>query len=85
MDNQWKNCLEQIRQKTDFQPRIGIVLGSGLGDYGDQIQKEAVISYREIEGFPVSTVQGHRGQFVFGYIKDVPVVLMQGRVHYYEG
>ena len=82
MDNQWKNCLEQIRQKTDFQPRIGIVLGSGLGDYGDQIQKEAVISYREIEGFPVSTVQGHRGQFVFGYIKDVPVVLMQGRVHY---
>ena len=85
MDNQWKNCLEQIRQKTDFQPRIGIVLGSGLGDYGDQIQKEAVISYREIEGFPVSTVQGHRGQFVFGYIKGVPVVLMQGRVHYYEG
>ena len=85
MDNQRKNCLEQIRRKTDFQPRIGIVLGSGLGDYGDQIQKEAVISYREIEGFPVSTVQGHRGQFVFGYIKDVPVVLMQGRVHYYEG
>lgn len=69
MENQWKNFLEQIRQKTDFQPRIGIVLGSGLGDYGDQIHKEAVVSYREIEGFPVSTVQGHKGQFVFGYIQ----------------
>ena len=54
-------------------------------DYADHIQVEAAIDYHEIEGFPVSTVPGHKGRFVFSHIEGVPVVLMQGRVHYYEG
>ena len=77
--------LECIREKTDFKPLTGIILGSGLGEYGDRIRQVAVVDYHEIEGFPVSTVAGHQGRFIFGYIGEVPVVAMQGRVHYYEG
>lgn len=55
------------------------------GDYADGIQVEAEIDYKEIEGFPVSTVPGHAGKFIFGYVGTVPVVCMKGRVHYYEG
>lgn len=80
-----KRCFGDIRQKTDFQPTVGIVLGSGLGDFADNIQVEAEISYNEIEDFPVSTVAGHAGKFIFGYLQDKPVVCMKGRVHYYEG
>lgn len=80
-----QKCYQSVRQKTEFQPQIALVLGSGLGDYADTIQIEKVISYHDIEGFPVSTVQGHKGRFVFGYVGNVPVVVMQGRVHYYEG
>lgn len=80
-----EKCLKSIREKTDFKPEKAVILGSGLGEYADKIQIEQIVKYNEIEGFPVSTVQGHKGQFVFGYVKDVPVVLMQGRVHYYEG
>ena len=80
-----EKCLKSIREKTDFKPEKAVILGSGLGDYAEKIKIEKIVKYTEIEGFPVSTVQGHKGQFVFGYVKDVPVVLMQGRVHYYEG
>lgn len=80
-----ERCLKSIRIKTDFKPEKAVVLGSGLGEYAEKIQIEQIVKYSEIEDFPVSTVQGHKGQFVFGYVKDVPVVLMQGRVHYYEG
>lgn len=79
------SCLESVRKKVDFQPELALILGSGLGDYADGIQIEQTIDYTEIEGFPTSTVAGHKGRFVFGYIKDVPAVIMQGRVHYYEG
>lgn len=78
-------CLESVRKKTDFKPEIGVILGSGLGDYADEITVEAAVNYTEIEGFPVSTVAGHKGRFVFGYAGEIPVVIMQGRVHYYEG
>lgn len=78
-------CVETIRRKTDFRPETAIVLGSGLGGYGERVQVEAEISYHEIEGFPVSTVAGHKGRFLFGHVGNTPVVLMQGRVHYYEG
>jgi purine-nucleoside phosphorylase len=64
---------------------VALILGSGLGGYGEKMTIEQVLDYSEIEGFPVSTVQGHKGRFLFGYIADVPVVAMQGRVHYYEG
>lgn len=78
-------CVKSIREKTDLKPRIGLILGSGLGDYADSIKIEAVVNYSDMEGFPVSTVAGHTGRFVFGCVGEVPVVIMQGRVHYYEG
>lgn len=80
-----QNCLKSVREKTDFVPKVGLVLGSGLGDYGDTMKVAATISYKDIEGFPVSTAPGHKGQYIFGYVGDVPVVCMQGRIHYYEG
>ena len=70
---------------TDFKPRLGIVLGSGLGDYAENIRVEVEIPYGEIEGFPVSTVSGHDGRFILGYLGELPVICMKGRVHYYEG
>lgn len=79
------NCVECIRKVTDFVPDIALVLGSGLGGFADKIDIEAVIPYNEIEGFPVSTVEGHKGRFIFGTINGVKLVCMQGRVHYYEG
>ena len=78
-------CYESIKDKVPFEPEIALVLGSGLGDYASQMKIEATIAYKDIEGFPVSTAPGHVGQFVFGYVNEVPVVAMQGRVHYYEG
>ena len=80
-----QNCLKCVRKKTEFIPKVAIVLGSGLGDYAENIQVECEVPYGEIEGFPVSTVPGHAGKFIFGYIDDVPAVCMKGRVHYYEG
>ena len=79
------SCHKQVREMTDFVPSIALVLGSGLGDFGDLIDVKKVIEYSEIDGFPVSTVAGHSGRFLFGYVGKVPVVCMQGRVHYYEG
>lgn len=79
------NCLKCVREKTDFVPKVAIVLGSGLGDYAENIKVECEIPYSEIAGFPVSTVPGHAGKFIFGYIDSIPVVCMKGRVHYYEG
>ena len=78
-------CCECVRKKTDFLPKAAIVLGSGLGDYADNIAVEYELPYSEIDNFPVSTVPGHVGKFIFGYIDKVPVVCMKGRVHYYEG
>lgn len=79
------NCYQCIREMTDFEPKVAIVLGSGLGDYANQIEIVSEISYDKIDGFPVSTVPGHAGKFIFGYVDKVPVVCMKGRVHYYEG
>lgn len=80
-----QGCLKSVREKTDFVPKVAIVLGSGLGDYANDIEVVSEIDYSDIEGFPVSTVPGHAGKFIFGYVKGVPVVCMKGRVHYYEG
>ena len=79
------NCYESIRKKTSFEPLVALVLGSGLGKFAEEIEVTDKVPYSDIEGFPTSTVPGHAGQFVFGYIEKVPVVCMQGRVHYYEG
>ena len=79
------SCVDSVRKVTDFEPEVAIVLGSGLGDYANDIKVECEIDYKEIEGFPVSTVPGNAGKFIFGYVGDVKVVCMKGRVHYYEG
>ena len=80
-----EKAIKSIREKTDFVPEVAIILGSGLGDFADQIEAVATVPYNEIEGFPISTVAGHKGRFVFGYLGGKAVVAMQGRVHYYEG
>lgn len=80
-----RNCYDSVKHKLPFAPRVALVLGSGLGDYADQVEIEGTIDYHDIKDFPVSTVPGHKGRFVFAHIKGVPVVMMQGRVHYYEG
>ena len=78
-------CYECVKAKIDFKPDVAIVLGSGLGNFADNIEVKARMSYSEIEGFPVSTVPGHAGEFIFGELDGVKVVCMKGRVHYYEG
>jgi purine-nucleoside phosphorylase len=78
-------CYESFQEKINFIPEIALVLGSGLGDFAEEMKIEATLDYKDITGFPVSTAPGHVGRYVFGYIGDVPVVAMQGRVHYYEG
>ncbi|MCI7768005.1 MAG: purine-nucleoside phosphorylase [Oscillospiraceae bacterium] len=80
-----QKCYECFKARVDFTPKIALILGSGLGDYADGIDIRATLDYKDIEGFPVSTAPGHKGRFVFGYVEGVPVVVMQGRVHYYEG
>lgn len=78
-------CYACFQKKIDFKPEIALVLGSGLGDYAEGIEVVAELDYRDMEGFPVSTVPGHQGRYIFGYVDQVPVVCMKGRVHYYEG
>ncbi len=78
-------CYDCYKVKIDFEPKVALVLGSGLEDYAESIEIKATLNYHDIEGFPVSTVPGHKGRFIFGYVGEVPVVVMQGRVHYYEG
>ena len=81
-------CYESLQKKFDFRnfrPDVAIVLGSGLGDYANDIEVVGEVDYHDIEGFPVSTVPGHAGKFIFVYVGDVPVVCMKGRIHYYEG
>lgn len=79
------DCYTCFQKKISFVPQVALVLGSGLGDYANDIKVVAELDYKEIEGFPTSTVQGHEGKYIFGYVGTVPVVCMKGRVHYYEG
>lgn len=86
MNQKVSDCLNYIRSITDFKPKVALVLGSGLGSYSNTMTNiECAIAYKDIPGFPVSTISGHAGRYVMGYIHDVPTVIMDGRVHYYEG
>ena len=76
---------EFIKTKMKVVPKIAIVLGSGLGSLADDVEDKIIIDYHDIPHFPVSTVAGHKGELIFGKIDGVDVVLMNGRVHYYEG
>lgn len=78
-------AAEYIKEKSGFEPEIGIILGTGLGSLGDYIEKVSVIDYADIPEFPVSTVFGHAGRLILGILEGKKVVAMQGRFHYYEG
>ncbi|MBR5372366.1 MAG: purine-nucleoside phosphorylase [Oscillospiraceae bacterium] len=82
---QLESCYRFVSEKISFVPKIALVLGSGLGAFADKIQVTATLNYADIPNFPVSTVAGHAGRFVFGICDGVPVAVMQGRVHMYEG
>lgn len=82
---QIQEAVDFIRRRADFQPRFGIVLGTGLSGLADDIDPVAEIAYGDIPHFPVSTVQSHRGRLVLGHLQGIPVVAMAGRFHYYEG
>ena len=79
------HCFKNLKERIPYIPKIALVLGSGLGDLADELQVDVVIPYASIRNFPLSTAPGHRGAFVFAKIDGIPVVIMQGRIHYYEG
>ena len=84
----WEKVQESVNyivEKTNFSPEYGVILGSGLGGFTDDMSVEYILPYSEIPNFPISTVEGHKGALVFGTIGDKKVVAMQGRFHYYEG
>ena len=85
MMNALNTARDFLRTKTQITPRLALVLGSGLGGFADEIRVVDRIPYSEIPNFPISTVPGHSGQFLIGFLGDVPMIAMQGRVHYYEG
>jgi purine-nucleoside phosphorylase len=79
------DAVKAIRTKTSSSPKIGIILGTGLGGLVQEIEKEVVIDYQDIPHFPVSTVESHHGKLIFGTLAGKKVVAMQGRFHFYEG
>lgn len=85
MNQQLEQAFESVKKKISFKPEAALILGSGLGNFAETVKIVETLDYKDIEGFPVSTVPGHKGRFIFGYVEDVPMVIMQGRVHYYEG
>ena len=83
---QYRQSADAIRAKIgDFQPKVAMILGSGLGYMGDIVENAIVVPYKEIPHFKVSTAPGHKGQLVFGTLEGKPVAVMQGRMHHYEG
>ncbi|MCK5454299.1 MAG: purine-nucleoside phosphorylase [Calditrichia bacterium] len=80
-----EETLQFIRQHTELEPQVGIVLGTGLGDLVTEIEIERELSYQDIPNFPLSTVETHAGKLITGHLSGKPVVAMQGRFHFYEG
>jgi purine-nucleoside phosphorylase len=78
-------AVDAIKQKTGWQPKIGLILGSGLGDLAESVQPADYIHYSEIPNWPRSTIHGHKGRLVIGEVESKPVLIMQGRAHFYEG
>ncbi len=83
--DQINTAVAEIQKKTQQKPKVGLILGSGLGDLAESVAPADYIPYREIPGWPVSTIEGHKGRLVIGDLEGVPVLIMQGRAHYYEG
>lgn len=80
-----EEMVAEVRKHTSIVPKVAVILGSGLGELAAEVEQPVYIPYSEVPHLPVSTVKGHAGRFVFGYVNEVPVVMMQGRFHYYEG
>lgn len=80
-----QTIADHLLGRTELRPRIGIICGSGLGSLADQLTDTNSFPYESIPNFPISTVEGHAGQMIFGLLGGVPVMCMQGRFHYYEG
>jgi purine-nucleoside phosphorylase len=78
-------AVAAIQAKTNYQPKIGLILGSGLGDLAESVSPADYIHYSDIPHWPLSTIQGHKGRLVIGNLESKPVLIMQGRAHYYEG
>ena len=78
-------AADAIRNRTKHQPKIALILGSGLGGLADSVQNADIISYQDLPHWPTSTVWGHAGRLVIGELEDQVVLVMQGRVHFYEG
>lgn len=78
-------AVSYLAQRVDARPRIGLILGSGLGDFADTLENRVSIPFSDIPNFPLPTVEGHVGAFVFGTCHGKPIVALQGRLHYYEG
>ena len=83
--NQIDEAAQEVRKRIDIQPRIGMILGSGLGSLAEAVDAAVIIPYGEIPSWPVSTVEGHQGRLVIGTLEKQPVLIMQGRSHFYEG
>jgi purine-nucleoside phosphorylase len=78
-------AVDAIRKRTSYRPRVGLILGSGLNSLADSVQKAEIIPYGQLPNWPVSTVQGHAGRLVIGELEGQTVLVMQGRIHFYEG
>ncbi|MEW5941105.1 MAG: purine-nucleoside phosphorylase, partial [Chloroflexota bacterium] len=82
---QINEVAETLRNRLRLAPRVGLILGSGLNSLAESVEDAQVVPYRELPHWPVSTVAGHAGQLVAGRLEGRPVLVMQGRIHYYEG
>lgn len=80
-----RESVEYVKGKVNIVPEIGVILGSGLGELAEKIEDKVIIKYEDIPNMPKSTIQGHKGQYVFGKFNGKNVVMMQGRIHFYEG
>jgi purine-nucleoside phosphorylase len=78
-------AADAVRKRTSYRPRVGLILGSGLNDLADSVQKADIIPYADLPNWPISTVQGHAGRLVIGELDGQIVLVMQGRIHFYEG
>ncbi|MFA9405257.1 MAG: purine-nucleoside phosphorylase [Anaerolineales bacterium] len=85
MESDINEATQAIRDRTKVEPKIGMILGSGLGNLAESVENKQAFSSKEIPGWPASTVEGHEGRLVFGELEEKPVFVMQGRAHYYEG
>src|SRR2546428_4849900 len=85
LKSQIDTAADTIRRRSRTRPEVGVILGTGLGDFADALETETVISYRDIPEFPVSTVESHAGELHLGRLSGRPAAVMKGRVHYYEG